>query len=178
MIGIQCQWWFVEDTLEHPRVHFKYFYGWRFFGKLTFKSNFALWSSFQVQFERVVNGLGGQKAAQLSISTWSSGIQCKNKKFLSRESQEWKTCTFLGPKHKSAIWDGTPPHLHIKCSLYVWRRAHGLQIFNRNSIISIRSHFIAFLRFRLLRLQEGGAGGWGVCRVIRVSLDEFRNVQR
>ena len=38
--------------------------------------------------------------------------------------------------------------------------------------------FIAFLRFGLLRLQEGGAGGWGVCRVIRVSLDEFRNVQR
>ena len=28
-----------------------------FFGKLTFKSNFALWSSFQVKFERVVNGL-------------------------------------------------------------------------------------------------------------------------
>ena len=28
--------------------------------KLTFKSYFALWSSFQVKFERVVNGLGGQ----------------------------------------------------------------------------------------------------------------------
>ena len=54
-----------------------------------------------------------------------------------------------------------PPHLHIKSSLYVWRRAHGSQIFNRNSIISIRSRFIVFLRFRLLRLQEGGAGGWG-----------------
>ena len=54
----------------------------------------------------------------------------------------------------------------------------GSQIFNRNSIISIRSCFIAFLRFRLLWLQGDGAGGWGVSRVIRVSLDEFRNVQR
>ena len=41
----------------------------------------ALENVFQVKFERFVNGLGGQKSAQLSISTWSSGIQCKNKKF-------------------------------------------------------------------------------------------------
>ena len=47
-------------------------------GKLTFKSNFALWSSFQVKFERVVNGLGGQKSSQMSILTWSNGFQCKN----------------------------------------------------------------------------------------------------
>ena len=106
------------------------------------------------------------------------GSSAKTRNFLSRESQEWKTCTFLGPKHKSAIWDGTPPHLHIKSGLYVWRRAHGSQIFKQNSIILIRLRFIAFLRFRLLWLQGGGAGGWGVCRVIRVSLDEFRNVQR
>ena len=87
---------------------------------------------------------------------------------------------FFGPETLKCHlgWDTPPPHLHIKFSLYVWKRAHGSQIFNRNSIISIRSCFIAFLRFRLLWLQEGGAGGWGVCRVIRVSLDEFRNVQR
>ena len=29
--------------------------------------------------------------------------------FFIRGSQEQKTCTFLGPKHKSAILDGTPP---------------------------------------------------------------------
>ena len=40
---------------------FKIFCGRWFYGKLTFKSNFALWSSFQVEFERVINGLGGQK---------------------------------------------------------------------------------------------------------------------
>ena len=83
----------------------------------------------------------------------------------------------MGSKHKSAIWDGIPPHLLNKPSLYVWRRAQGSQIFNWNSIILIRSCFIAFLRFRLLRLQGGGAGGSGVSRVHRLSLDEFRNVQ-
>ena len=71
-----------------------------------------------------------------------------------------------------------PPYLHIRPSLYVWRRDHGSQIFKRNSIILIRSRFIVFLRFWLLWLQRGRAGGWGVSRVIRVSLDEFRNVQR
>ena len=27
-------------------------------------------------------------------------------------SQAQKRCTFLGPKHKSAIWDRTPPPTH------------------------------------------------------------------
>ena len=40
--------------------------------------------------------------------------------------------TFLGQKHKSAIWDRTPPHLHIKPSLYVCRRVQGSQIFKQN----------------------------------------------
>ena len=53
-------WSFVEDTLEHLKVHFKFVCGRWFYGKLTFKSNFALWSSFQVELERVINGLGGQ----------------------------------------------------------------------------------------------------------------------
>ena len=46
---------------------------------------------------------------------------------------------------KNAIWDRTPPHLHINCSLHVWGRAQGSQIFKRNSIISIRSKVMAFL---------------------------------
>ena len=52
------------------------------------------------------------------------------------------------PEHfldKNAIWDRTPPHLHINCSLHVWGRAQGSQIFKRNSIISIRSKVMAFL---------------------------------
>ena len=46
---------------------------------------------------------------------------------------------------KNAIWDRTPPHLHINCSLHVWGRLQGSQIFKRNSIISIRSKVMAFL---------------------------------
>ena len=64
---------------------------------------------------------------------------------------------FFGPKYKSAIWDGTPPHLQIKSSLYVWRRAYGSQIFKRNSIILIRSRFIAFLKIS----ASSAPGGWG-----------------
>ena len=52
------------------------------------------------------------------------------------------------PEHfldKNAIWDRTPSHLHINCSLHVWGRAQGSQIFKQNSIISIRSKVMAFL---------------------------------
>ena len=52
------------------------------------------------------------------------------------------------PEHfldKNAIWDRTPPHLHINCSVHVWGRVQGSQIFKRNSIISIRSKVMAFL---------------------------------
>ena len=46
---------------------------------------------------------------------------------------------------KNAIWDRTSPHLHINCSLHVWGRIQGSQIFKQNSIISIRSKVMAFL---------------------------------
>ena len=37
------------------------------------------------------------------------GSSAKTGKFFIRGSQERKRCTFLGPKHKSAIWDRTSP---------------------------------------------------------------------
>ena len=46
---------------------------------------------------------------------------------------------------KNDIWDRTPPHLYINCSLHVWGRVQGSQIFKQNSIISIRSKVMAFL---------------------------------
>ena len=55
---------------------------------------------------------------------------------------------FQGSPHfldKNAISDRTPPNLHINCSLNVWGRAQGSQIFKQNSIISIRSKVMAFL---------------------------------
>ena len=56
------------------------------------------------------------------------GSSAKTKKFLMGDHRS----TFLGQKHKSAICDRTPPHLHIKPSLYVCRRVQGSQIFKQN----------------------------------------------
>ena len=73
------------------------------------------------------------------------------------------------PEHfldKNAIWDRTPPHLHINCSLHVWRRAQGSQIFKWNSIISIRSKVMAFL---VILLSPRGPSGPRIVPVIPTS---------
>ena len=52
------------------------------------------------------------------------------------------------PEHfldKNAIWNRDTPHLHINCSLHVWGRVQGSQIFKQNSIILIHSKVMAFL---------------------------------
>ena len=70
-------------------------------------------SSFQVKFERVINGLGGQKITSLEISTWSMGIQCENWKMGAHRS---KKHVFLGSKSKKCYieWNltrlGGPAH--------------------------------------------------------------------
>ena len=62
-----------------------------------------------------------------------------------------KTGFFFFEGHWSTFWIkmpfgiGHPSHLHINCSLHVWGRVQGSQIFKRNSIISIRSKVMAFL---------------------------------
>ena len=76
--------------------------------------------------EKAKNPLRAQSKYGLMESSAKIG------KILIRGSQERKRCTFLGPKHKSAIWDRTPPHLHIKPSLYVCRKVQGSQIFKQN----------------------------------------------
>ena len=58
---------------------------------------------FQVEFERVVNGLGGQKSSQGLTLIWSNGIQCKNRKIFYQRVTGPKKIYFLGPKHESAI---------------------------------------------------------------------------
>ena len=52
--------------------------------------------------------------------------------------------------HRSSFWIKLSfgighPQLYINCSVYVWGRAQGFQIFKRNSIISIHSKVMAFL---------------------------------
>ena len=106
------------------------------------------------------------------------GSSAKTGKFFIRGSQEWKRCTFLGPKHKSAICDRTPPHLHIKPSLYVCRRVQGSQIFKQNWIISIRSRVIVILLIWVslavggVRQVGGGCPGWSA--IVYMSSGMFR----
>ena len=71
--------------------------------------------------------------------------------------------------HKNAIWDRTPPHLHINCSLHVCRRVQGSQIFKRNSIISIHSKVMAFLVISLFPWSPHCPHGPHVIPVIPVS---------
>ena len=105
------------------------------------------------------------------------GSSAKTGKFFIRGSQEWKRCTFWGPKHKSAIWDRTPPHLHIKPSLYVCRRVQGSQIFKQNWIISIGSRVIVILPiwvFSALGVGQVGGGYWGWSAIVYMSSAMFR----
>ena len=98
----------------------------------------------------------------------------KQEKFL----LEGHRSTSLCQTHKSAIWNRTPPHLHIKPSLYVCRKVQGSQIFKQNWNISIRSRVIVILPIWVSSALGGGAGGWGVSGMINYSIYEFRNVQR
>ena len=78
--------------------------------KLMSKSNFELLSSFQLQFERVVIGSGGQNHIDCQSKDGLSHSSVKTGKLLPGGSQEQKTCTFLGPKSKKMLFVmGQPP---------------------------------------------------------------------
>ena len=84
-------------------------------GKLMSKSNYSLLSSFQVKFERVVNGLEGQNNSrgQSKHGLWGSSV--KIWKNLLRTWQEQIMCTFSSPEGKKHYlwWDTTycTPHI-------------------------------------------------------------------
>ena len=67
MIGVQCQLMICRGHIRASKGTFQIFFCLTVLWQIDIKSNFALWSSFQVEFERVVNGLGGQKSSQGSI---------------------------------------------------------------------------------------------------------------
>ena len=101
-------------------------------------------------------------------------MQCKNRKNFLLEGHR---STFLSQKHKSTICDRTPPHLHIKPSLCV---QEGSGVTNLQTELNYLDSFKSYCNSSDLGFlgSGGGAGGWGVSRVINYSLYEFRNVQR
>ena len=107
------------------------------------------------------------------------GSSAKTGNFFIRGSQERKRCTFLGPKHKSAIWDRTPP---TYTSNLVYMCAGGFRGHKSNlqTELNYLNSFKSYCNSSNLGFLSsgGGGGGWGVSGVISYSLYEFRNVQR
>ena len=56
-----------RGQIRASRGTFEIFFCLTVLWQIDIKSNFALWSSFKVTFERVVKGLGGQNCFLLSI---------------------------------------------------------------------------------------------------------------
>ena len=68
MIGVLCKLMICRGNIRTSKDAFQIFFAIdNSIGKFMFKSNFALLSLFQLKFERVVNGLGGQKFSPLSL---------------------------------------------------------------------------------------------------------------
>ena len=105
------------------------------------------------------------------------GSSAKTGKFFIRGSQEQKRCTFLGPKHKSDIWDRTPP---TYTSNLVYMCVGGSGVTNLQTELNYLDLFKSYCNSSNLGFlgSGGGADGWGVSGVISYSLYEFRNVQR
>ena len=62
MIGVQCQLVICRGHIRASKGTFQIFFCLTVLWPIDIKSNFALWSSFKVEFERVVNGLGGHRS--------------------------------------------------------------------------------------------------------------------
>ena len=82
----------------------------------------------------------------------------------------------MGQKHKSAIWDRTPPTYtsNLVCV------QDGSGVTNLQAELNYLNSFKNYCNSSDLGFLSsgGGAGGWGVSGVISYSLYEFRNVQR
>ena len=67
MIGVQCQLMICREHIRASKGTFQIFMWLTVLWQIDILVQFCTWSSFQVEFERVVNGLGGQKSSQGSI---------------------------------------------------------------------------------------------------------------
>ena len=83
----------------------------------------------------------------------------------------------MGEKHKTAIWDKTPP---TYTSNLVFMCVGGFKSHNLQTELNYLDLFKSYCNSSDLGSLAlgGGAGGWGVSGVMNYSLYEFRNVQR
>ena len=80
----------------------------------------------------------------------------KTGKIFIRGSQEQKRCTFLGPKHKSAIWDRTPPTYTSNQSICVQGDSG---VTNLQTELNYLNLFKSYCNSSDLGFL--GSGGWG-----------------
>ena len=120
MIRVQCHRWFVEDTLEHLRMHYKFFMVNGSVWKLIFKSNFAHLSYFSCDFKghKWVRRLNIISIVNLNMVYLIPMWKLEN---FHLEAHRSKNMYFLGPKVKITISDGTP-HLQINPNIYDYRK--------------------------------------------------------
>ena len=85
------------------------------------------------------------------------GSSAKTGKIFIRGSQEQKRCTFLGPKHKSAIWDRTPPPTYTSNLVYMC--AGGSGVTNLQTELNYLDWFKSYCNSSDLGFL--GSGGWG-----------------
>ena len=97
----------------------------------------------------------------------------KQEKFL----LEGHRSTFLGPKHKSAIWDRTPPTYTSNLVYMCAGGFRGQKSSNRIELSQFVQKLLLFFQFGFSRLWGGGAGGWGCpgwSTIVYMSSEMFR----
>ena len=161
MIGVQCQLMICRGHIRASKGTFSNFLWltvlWQIdilvqFCTLVFISS-QIWKGRKwVRRSKILSGLN------LNMVWWDP-VQ-KQESFLLEGHRSSSLCQ----KHKSVICDRTPPHLHMKPSLYVCRRVQGSQIFKQNWIISIHSRVIVILTIWVssaLGVGQVVGGVWG-----------------
>ena len=145
MIEVQSYWWFVEDTLEHLRVYYKFFYGWWFYGKIDVKVKFC---TFVFIFAAIWKGRKWVKRIKkISVVSLNMVYQIRvwKHEIFYLGPHRSKKHVFSGPKSEKCYlwWDN--PDLHTKPNLNKCSKVQRSQIFKWNWIILICSSFIAYL---------------------------------
>ena len=105
------------------------------------------------------------------------GSSAKTGKIFITGSQEQKRCTFLGPKHKSAIWDRTLPTYTSNLVYMCAGGFRGHKSSNRIELSQSVQELLEFFRFgfsQLWGVGQVGGGYWGWSVIVYMSSGMFR----
>ena len=112
MIGVQCQLMICRGHIRPSKGTFKIFLWLTVAVKIDILVKFCTLFSFQLRFQWVVNGSGGQNHLRAQSKYGLMGSSAKTRKNFFRGSPEH----FLD---KNAIWDRTPPPTYTSIAVYM-----------------------------------------------------------